>query len=632
MKKLLFLLFFFVLSMTGYSQEIYSYDFSDAVGVVTYNVDKNTPSEEMKLVGFTLTQPWLCRRESNASKNFFGVCSSSYTPAGQANKWLVNKEPIEIPSVGCVLEWKSQAYDTRKRDGLKIFISTIGRKLQDFSTTPAWEIEEEEAGSDDPDVIESEWVEHSIPLDVYAGQAIYIAFVNQSYDKSMILLDDIWVGRRTGYAFSLTGDEYVTATESKVSGLFRVIGDVTIDSYTVYCAYGDTEYSKSYSGLGLANGDTHAFVFDEGIPLETGSPVEYRVWVEVNGKTSFEQKRSVVRIPYFPKRNVVVEEGTGTWCGNCVLGLWAMDYMRETYDEEGFIGIGVHNGDAMTDEDYNASLGFSALPMGLMNRKFVCTPTTRDFQLQTTTGEPKTFVDHYLKAREMGTIGEITVEGSYNSDSTQIQAKAVVKSVATIKNVDYRVAFVLIENGVKGYKQSNYFSGFSQPVGGFEDLPSECNITFNEVARGIWPTFKGQENSLPQTLTANTPVEYSYTITIPDKVRNVEHLELIGLLLDGKSGEIMNATKSPMTSTAHGGISQVKEDLLQTSVSNGQLSVLMEGKGTVRAELFDMSGRKIGAGTGDSNVTFRIPSHGYRGVAVLRVCNDKDAVTRKVYF
>ena len=42
-------------------------------------------------------------------------------------------------------------------------------------------------------------------------------------------------------------------------------------------------------------------------------------------------------------RVTVVEEGTGTWCGWCVRGIVALEYMRENYPDK-FIGIGVHYG------------------------------------------------------------------------------------------------------------------------------------------------------------------------------------------------------------------------------------------------------------------------------------------------
>lgn len=628
MRKIVLLLFFSVaLAIVAKAQEIFSFDFSgDPTGnFIVYDWDKNTPSPQMQQIGFKVGTPWYPIRESASSANVFYGSTSSYIPAGQADDWLVTKG-LEIPTGGCVLEWKSQAYDPKKRDGLKIFISTKGQAVEDFPETPLWEVEEEEAGSADPDKIEGEWVEHTLSLNEYAGKTVYIAFVNQSYDKSLILLDDIWVGRRSDYDLSLTTEEYVDVPEATVTGEFSVLGDVTVAAYTVHYSCADGEFTQAYSGLNLKRGDTHVFAFDRKIPLEQSKTVKYQVWMEVNGETTLKQNGSVTQVAYFPKRTVVIEEGTGTWCGNCVLGLWAMEYLRENYSDDGFIGIGVHNGDKMTDKEYDRALGLTTFPMGVVNRKVSCSPVTNDYQLQTSGAEPETFVDHFLKAREERTFAEIEVKGSYNSDSTQIDALATVKSVITVDGVDYRVAFVVIENGVTGYVQLNYFSGTTYPIGGYEKLPKNCSLAFDDVARGIWPTFSGDAGSLPSSLTAGEPVEYAYSIPIPATVKNKQYLELIALLLNGQTSEIMNAHRFPMTEYAHDRIDNSLRKGLNLLVSDGRLTVTDDSGSMIHAELFDVTGKKISGASATGIV--RLPANGYKGIAILRVNGE----ARKVIF
>lgn len=632
MRKSILLFFLCTFCLIGSGQEIFSFDFQGdpTDKFIVYDLDGNTPTPAMQGIGFKVGTPWYPIRESASSENIFYGSTSSYIPAGQANDWLVTKA-LEIPIGGCVLEWKSQAYDPKKRDGLKIFVSTENQKVESFPKTSVWEVVQEEAGSANPDVIEGEWMEHSISLNEFAGKTVYIAFVNQSYDKSILFLDDVWVGRRADYEFSLTSEEYIVASQAEVTGLFRVLEDVTINSYTVHYSYGDNEYSKEYAGLNLKKDATHEFVFDEKIPLEVSKAVRYSVWVDVNGESSLKQNKMVTMVPYFPRRNVVIEEGTGTWCGNCVLGLWAMEYLRDEYGEDGFIGIGVHNGDPMTDKDYDKSLGLTAFPMGVVNRKVSCSPVTKDLKLQAPEGEaPDTFVDHYLKARGERTFGEINAMGTFNSDSTQIEAKATVNSVITVDDVDYRVAFVLIENGVKGYKQLNYYAGSTYPIGGYEKLPKSCDITFNDVACGIWPSFNGEKNSVPSNLKAGESIEYSYTITIPEKVNAVGHLELIALLINGETQEIMNAHRFPMTNFAHNNIETVESAGVKVFVNNGQLSVWVDSDNEIKVQLFDIIGNKIAEEKGAGNVTFKIPAYGYKGVAMLRIYNNNQVIVKKV--
>ena len=52
---------------------------------------------------------------------------------------------------------------------------------------------------------------------------------------------------------------------------------------------------------------------------------------------------------------VVGEEATGTWCGWCPRGAVALNWMDHDY--EGYWqGIAVHNGDPMSDADYDNGL------------------------------------------------------------------------------------------------------------------------------------------------------------------------------------------------------------------------------------------------------------------------------------
>ena len=66
---------------------------------------------------------------------------------------------------------------------------------------------------------------------------------------------------------------------------------------------------------------------------------------------------------------VIGEEATGTWCGWCPRGAVALNWMDKDY--EGYWqGIAVHNGDPMTDPDYDNGIApyISGYPSGLVDR------------------------------------------------------------------------------------------------------------------------------------------------------------------------------------------------------------------------------------------------------------------------
>ena len=68
-------------------------------------------------------------------------------------------------------------------------------------------------------------------------------------------------------------------------------------------------------------------------------------------------------------RTVVIEEGTGTWCGWCIRGIVAMDYMKKTYGDK-FLGIAVHVNDVMQSYDYAVGVNLSSFPGCNVQRKY----------------------------------------------------------------------------------------------------------------------------------------------------------------------------------------------------------------------------------------------------------------------
>lgn len=114
--------------------------------------------------------------------------------------------------------------------------------------------------------------------------------------------------------------------------------------------------------------------------------------------------------------------------------------------------------------------------------RYVSSPMGESFQNPWGKGS---WVASYLEYRDKMTFFDIGVEGKYNNDSTKIIAKAIVTSVLSFEKSDYRVAFILLENGITGYKQVNAYSGAPYDIGSFEKLPNPCFPVFNDVAQGI---------------------------------------------------------------------------------------------------------------------------------------------------
>jgi hypothetical protein len=113
--------------------------------------------------------------------NNVAMSTSWYTPAGTSNDWLVSPA-ITLPAGINTLYWDGRAYDPTYPDSYKVYVSTTGNTVADFST-------EELAVAPEA----TTWTHHTLDLSAYSGQTIHIAFQNFSTDMFLLALDNISV-------------------------------------------------------------------------------------------------------------------------------------------------------------------------------------------------------------------------------------------------------------------------------------------------------------------------------------------------------------------------------------------------------------------------------------------------------
>ena len=235
---------------------------------------------------------------------------------------------------------------------------------------------------------------------------------------------------------------------------------------------------------------------------------------------------------YLFDRNVVIEEGTGTWCGWCVRGIVAMKdmYSAHPYD---FIGIAVHNKDNLTVSEYDSNLGIISYPACNVNRELKRMDVSSD-----------NFESYYQYSKLQAALGDVYSTASVSEDNTTLSVNTEAEFCYTGED-SYNIAYVLVEDHVEGYKQKNYYSGGNYgEMGGFEDLPKEVEIELNDVARGIYPNYEGTTFTTNQT--TGEVITYSHEITIPEQVQHKSNLSLITLLIDTTRGYIVNAHKTAL--------------------------------------------------------------------------------------
>ncbi|MBI1835965.1 MAG: choice-of-anchor J domain-containing protein [Flavobacteriia bacterium] len=560
MKKSLLLVGALVLSSAAVkAQTIFSEDFNAATtlpaGWVLHNVDGFTPATNVNFV----TDAWVVRADATTPANG-NICTSTswYTPAGAANDWIVTPA-ITVPGTGTYnLIFDAQAPDANYADGYQVYVSTTGTAVADF-TAPA--ISTVAAAT-------ATWTPQSVSLAAYAGQTIYIAIVNNSNDMFLLNIDNVVVKQLQANDANLTGvtlNRYsATSTNNTLSAAIKNDGSTTITSVTLNWNDG-TDHSQVIS-TNIASGATATVNHPTAVTY--ASVVEKNIVVTITavnagvdpntanngGSAKFNTLSSL------PAKRVVFEEGTGTWCGFCVRGAVAMEYM--TFNHSDFIGIAVHNGDPMTVTEYDANMNLSGFPGANVDRSILGMDVSNT-----------SFEQAYNDRKNMPVPAALTAVVSGTGSTVVVDASATFKTV--FANANYRLALAIVEDSVQGttsgYDQHNYYNGGTYgaltDVNGLDYTVLPATIPhdtykFNHVARAIVGGFAGVASSVPTSIADGAVATHTFNYTIPAG-SNRAYMRAVLMLVDQDNGEIVNGTEVDLSAA---GLNTISTDEFNMNV------------------------------------------------------------------
>lgn len=230
-------------------------------------------------------------------------------------------------------------------------------------------------------------------------------------------------------------------------------------------------------------------------------------------------------------RRPVIEEGTGTWCGYCPRGIVMMEYLKKHYPD--WIRIAVHVSDRMSVNSYsgwvNQFSGGSA-PVAVTNR-VIETPVVGAYD--------EYYKPIYDAVTEYPAYAKVTLTKAICSEDGNKVSISSTTEVACDVNIPHMLSFVIVEDKVGPYGQSNYYAGGSYgPMEGWENKSSTAQTYFDDVARAI-NSYPGIEGSLPEVLEAGKTYDYSLDMSLSN-VKNT-WFRVIALITNAATGEIMNA-------------------------------------------------------------------------------------------
>ena len=256
----------------------------------------------------------------------------------------------------------------------------------------------------------------------------------------------------------------------------------------------------------------------------------------------------LVTVAKKPKVVPVVEEATGTWCGWCARGIPGLALLNKIYRDD-VITLAVHgggNGDPMILDNYQ--LDAFSYPSCTINRGEVVDPYYGS-------GSTAFGISREVEAVQRSYVPagiEVTADWA-DANQTKISVKATTTFVENVSNANYRIGYVLAEDGLSGttpaWYQSNYYAGSSLKDDNLVNLTGGeskiTNVVYNYIPVAAYEPFEGIEGSVPATITKDVAMEHAYTIDIVgnDRIQDKQKLSVVALLIDKDTKKIVNAAK-----------------------------------------------------------------------------------------
>jgi len=393
---------------------------------------------------------------------------------------------------------------------------------------------------------------------------------------------------------SVAYDKFFVDGEVFVGGQISNPSFAAITAFDATWTNGVDSKTQTFTGLNVGLGESYYFEMTDGFLVKEGSNDVTLTISNVNGvgdndATDNVSTAGIIGVKPVSGRKVVIEEGTGTWCGWCPRGAVMLDHM-DLYYKETAIGIAVHNQDPMVVATYDTGMGtlIGGYPSGLVDR------VHRDI-------DPTEFEEFYVDRMSVEPTVLVTQEVEWDAATRKATVHSKLKFLEET-NGNYRIAVVYIEDEVKGtgstYGQVNYYSGgVVGPMNGYENLPATVpasQMVYQHVARGIVGGFTGAANSVPTSNPAGSEHEYTSTFTILNAF-NVEKMHAVTMLLSG-SNQVINAEKTTIPYTIVSS-NEPQSELLSVSMfpnpvsESATITLNLLESADVQVRIFDAIGR-----------------------------------------
>ncbi len=306
---------------------------------------------------------------------------------------------------------------------------------------------------------------------------------------------------------------------------------------------------------------------------------------KVNGEANSETATANSSMAIFnklPKHRPVMEEFTGTWCGNCARGWIGLEVMTRLHPD--FIALAYHSGDVMQVMPVNSFPGFNkdlGYPSANLDRSYEELDPYYGVSM-----EPFGIEEEWKKQAEILAPASLETEAAFTPDGKNIKAKATLEFPEAANDADkYSVEFVLVADSLHGegqaWEQSNYLEDndikdnypFPEANIFFAGSSSIQNMHYNDVVVATTRLRDGLIK-LPAKVEAEKAFSIEGTISEVDSIKNEanypviqdsKNLRIVALLINEK-GQIVNGAKAKVTGYETTGIRNINTNAAEADV------------------------------------------------------------------
>ena len=216
---------------------------------------------------------------------------------------------------------------------------------------------------------------------------------------------------------------------------------------------------------------------------------------------------------------VLIEEFSGTWCGNCPNILYGIDLVHQQTNKTVSVGIHLFGSDPFISNDGNslaASFGVSGVPTGKINR----TTNWSVPQYQN--------IDQVISEIQPSADLGLGINSSVIGNNLTVNIKIEVKENLP-ENV--KLTVYVVEDRLF-HTQANYYNNL---YGGLNAIP---NFEYNGVLRGIITNLNGEAISF-----SGLAFESNLNYALPNTIINLQNTRIVAFVT-GSNGKVINVQEA----------------------------------------------------------------------------------------